>query len=225
MDKHKKYALIVAGGLGERMQSEIPKQFMELAGIPVLMHCINAFYEYDPEIQFILVIPQSFISYWNKLCEKFDFGIEHQIVHGGNTRFQSVRNGLNSISEEGLVAIHDGVRPLVKKSVIEQAYSAAEKFGNAIPAISINESVRIKDAENNKPVDRDLLTVIQTPQTFLFSLIAKAYEQEDRESFTDDATVLESTGAKIHLIGGNVENIKITRQIDLDIARALLETN
>ena len=221
----KKFALIVAGGSGTRMKSDVPKQFLEIAGLPVIMHTINSFAKFDPEIQFILVLPESLIPNWHKLCEIHHFYIKHKIAIGGATRFYSVKNGLNLIDEEGIVFIHDAVRPLVSDATIQNCLDCATTNGNALPVISVTESVRIVDGNKHQPADRSQIYLVQTPQTFHTSLIKKAYQVALNDNFTDDATVLESTGATINLVEGNRENIKITTPSDLIIAEALLKMN
>jgi 2-C-methyl-D-erythritol 4-phosphate cytidylyltransferase len=219
----KKYAIIVAGGFGQRMESDIPKQFLELGNKPILMRTIKVFHKYDRDLEIIVVIPPHFSNLWKELCKDYQFTIKHQVVSGGKTRFESVRSGIKKISEEGLVAIHDGVRPLIKLSIIDNAFKMAKKHGSAVPVISLNDSVRIVNGEHSKPVDRKQLRIIQTPQVFKTDLIAMAYEQKYMPDFTDDATVFESMGQHVHLIDGDHENLKITRKTDMEIARALLK--
>lgn len=220
----KKYAIIVAGGSGERMQSEIPKQFLLLNGIPVLIRTLVAFYNYENQIQIILVLPEKHMEYWKTLCIEFNFLVEHKLIAGGKTRFHSVRNGLAEITDtESLVAVHDGVRPLVSQSVIQSCFETARFMGNAVPAIEISESVRILTPQGNQPLNRSDIKLIQTPQVFKAEVILKAYRQDYNEAFTDDASVVENIAEKIHLIPGNKENIKITNAQDLIIASALLE--
>jgi len=218
-----KFALIVAGGSGTRMKGKLPKQFLELNGKPVLMHTFEAFLRYDSEINFVLVLPEVQLLNWKKLCVKYDFNITHSVVSGGETRFQSVKNGLSEIKEDGIVFIHDGVRPLVSVQTIKNCFKTASEKGNALPVISPAESVREVTNGNNKAVDRSRYFLVQTPQTFKVSVIKKAYGQPYQEKFTDDASVLENTGVKIHLVEGNRENIKITYPEDLLIASAFCE--
>ena len=216
-----KYALIVAGGSGSRMQSFLPKQFIEVLGRPILMHTLEAF-EFDT-IQIILVLPESQIEVWEDLCRKHQFQIPHQIVKGGETRFHSVRNGLQAITGEGLVAIHDGVRPLIARDIIQEAYKVADKQGNAIVSVPLKDSIRVLNASTNKQVDRGNYRLIQTPQTFRVALIKEAFATDYREGFTDDASVLEAYGTPIHLIDGDYRNIKITTPEDLKVAETLLQ--
>lgn len=220
MEKH---VIIVAGGVGKRMHSEIPKQFLNVAGKPILIHTFESFINYSKDIQITLVLPEPYIDFWKSTCKRFDFEVDHQVVVGGNTRFNSVRNGLKGIQDDSLVAIHDGVRPLVSKDTLKRVFNKALETGNAIPAVKINESLRKINSEDSFSVNRREYRLIQTPQCFHAELIKKAYQQEYQEEFTDDATVVETMGIKIHLIEGNRENIKITRPADIKIAEAFLK--
>ena len=222
MQRMKASVIIVAGGFGSRMQANTPKQFLNVNGNPILFYTIRCFDSFIKGIPIILVLPEPYIDYWKSIIKKNNFNCAHQITSGGETRFQSVKNGLELISEPGLIAIHDGVRPLVSKETLQRVFTKAEKEGNAIPAIPINESIRKIAAENTEQVNRDHYRLIQTPQCFHSDIIRQAYEQEYREEFTDDATVVEAMGIKINLVEGNPENIKITRPVDLKIAEALL---
>ena len=215
--------IIVAGGKGKRMNSEVPKQFHVVAGKPVLMHTIGRFSEYRDEIRILVVLPRPFIDFWNSLCKRYNFTIPHEVIEGGDSRFYSVKNGLEKISDDQLVIIHDGVRPMPSNVTLHNVFKKAEKEGNAVPAIKINESMRKLIKEENTPVNRREYRLIQTPQAFHGELIKKAYEQEYLDSFTDDATVVEALGVKINLVEGNYENIKITRPIDLKFAEAFLK--
>ena len=217
-----KSVIIVGGGIGKRMNSEIPKQFIEISGKPILMHTIEKFYLFDKLIKIILVLPYHYVNHWHKLVKKHNFNIQIQIINGGETRFHSVKNGLESV-EKGIVAIHDAVRPLVSLDTIKTAFETASLKANAIPSILINDSLRIFDESGNKALNRDTVRIIQTPQCFDVMLIKNAYTQLYDSCFTDDASVLEKAGGKIFLTEGNPENIKITRPIDLIIAAALLK--
>jgi 2-C-methyl-D-erythritol 4-phosphate cytidylyltransferase len=218
------YAVIVAGGSGKRMGAEIPKQFLELAGRPVLMHTIERFKAFSESIEIITVLPENQLRHWMELQKQYSFTVPQTIVKGGSTRFYSVRNGLKFVNKPGIVAIHDGVRPFVSLDTIRRCFSVAEKLGNAIPTISPIESLRIVTESGSQPVNRYHVKQIQTPQVFNAELIKKAYLQDYRPEFSDDATVLENAGEKINLIDGNRENIKITNPEDLIISKALLET-
>ncbi|WP_347839115.1 2-C-methyl-D-erythritol 4-phosphate cytidylyltransferase [uncultured Draconibacterium sp.] len=218
----KKFALIVAGGSGNRMNSSVPKQFLEIKGKPVLMFTFEAFLNFDPQIEFVLVLPQSQVETWKKLCKKHAFYTNYKLAFGGENRFQSVRNGLELIKEEGIVFIHDGVRPLVSAQTIRNCFNTAQKYGNALPVVAPAESVRHADKMGNKAVDRSEYFLVQTPQTFTVNAIKQAYKSAPNEQFTDDASVLEFAGRKIHLVDGNRENIKITWPQDLIVAQSFL---
>lgn len=220
MEKH---VIIVAGGVGKRMRSNIPKQFLNVAGRPILMHTFESLINYSKDIKITLVLPEPFIDFWKSLCKRFDFEVNHTVVKGGKTRFDSVINGLKEIENGGLVAIHDGVRPLVSKETLNRIFKKAEKTGNAIPAIKINEALRKINDDNSFFVNRREYRLIQTPQCFHAQLIKQAYQQDYKEEFTDDATVVEAMGIKINLVDGNNENIKITRPSDIKIAEAFLK--
>lgn len=219
----KKFALIVAGGSGSRMNNNIPKQFIEINGRPVLMHTFDTFFKYDPKLEFILVLPKEHIKLWNSICLQHKFSFNYKIAFGGTTRFQSVKNGLDLITEQGIVFIHDGVRPLVSLQTLNNCIDTASRYGNALPVIPVTESVRVKEGESSRAVDRSRFFLVQTPQTFRTQIIQNAYNQSENESFTDDASVLESFGETIHLVDGNRENIKITFPEDLILAGILLE--
>lgn len=216
------YALIVAGGSGTRMGPGVPKQFLELAGKPVLMHSIGRFRAFDNSLRIILVLPEDYIIYWEKLKVVHSFSILHDVVTGGVSRFFSVKNGLQMVDEDGLVAVHDGVRPLVSTSTIKRCFEEAEKYGNAIPVISPADSLRMITEQGNIPVNRDYFRIIQTPQVFKAQIIKRAYLQNYTADLTDDATLVERSGESIHLVDGNRENIKITTPEDMLIAGALL---
>ncbi len=216
-----RFVIIVAGGSGQRMGSSIPKQFLSIHGEIILMKTIKAFYSYDNTFKIIIALPENNIPYWEKLCEDYLFNIEHTIVKGGETRFHSVKNAIQEIEQDGLVAIHDGVRPLVSQKTIYQVFYEAAIHKNAIPYIDCIDSIRYISKDSNKPVDRNQYKLIQTPQAFDCSLIKQAYSQEWNESFTDDASVVEKLGVKIHLVPGNRENIKITSKVDIKIAETL----
>lgn len=216
------YAVIVAGGSGKRMGVETPKQFLELAGRPVLMHTIEKFRKFSESLEIITVLPENQLRYWNELQKKYSFDIPHTLVKGGVHRFDSVRRGLEFVNTPGIVAIHDGVRPLVRSETIARCFEAAEKHGNAIPVISPADSLRLITDHTNEPINRQNVKQVQTPQVFDAALIKKAYKQQYDISFTDDATVLERTGEKIVVVEGNRENIKITNPEDLFIAQTLL---
>lgn len=217
-----KYALIVAGGKGLRMGTELPKQFLPVGGKPVLMRTLEAFYRYSEDIQMILVLPHSQQAYWHELCAKYRFTLPHLIAGGGETRFHSVKNGLALIQGSGLVAVHDGVRPFVSQEVIARCYELAEARKAVVPVIGVVETVRRLEAEGSVTVDRDRYKLVQTPQTFDVDLLKKAYEQPYTTAFTDDASVVEALGVPVCLTDGNRENIKITTPFDLKLADFLV---
>ncbi len=217
-----KYAIIVAGGKGERMGTNVPKQFLLLKGKPILMHTIEKFKATFQKIEIIIVLPKNQFDFWEELCCKYQFtSIPFQIVKGGKTRFHSVKNALALIKEKSIVAIHDGVRPLVSSKTIKTCFSEAEKKGNAIPVIELVDSLRYVSKQNNtnKTVTRSCYKIVQTPQCFKSDLILKAYQQHYDASFTDDASVVEKMGETINLVNGNQENIKITTEKDLNYCR------
>ena len=219
----KRYAIILAGGNGSRMNAATPKQFMLLKGLPILMHTINRFYDFDSNIHIILALPQSHIVAWEKLCKAHIFNIKHQVVSGGETRFHSVKNGLDAITETNVVVgIHDGVRPFVSNETLISCFEVAQKLGNAVPSISVSESMRKVENSENTCLDRNQVKVIQTPRCFQIGLLKKAFLQTYLYSFTDDATVVEAIGEKINLVEGNAANIKITTPYDLKIAEVIL---
>lgn len=219
---NQEYALIVAGGKGTRIKSKLPKQFMELAGKPVLLHTIEAFLRYSQRIKIILVLPEDDFPIWQSICERFQFTYPLILQKGGDSRFQSVRNGLEKIDEDGLVAIHDGVRPLVSEDIIAASFRLAAVHQSAVAAVRLKESIRMTDQNNTKAMDRSMFRIIQTPQTFAISLIKSAYKQKEDPSLTDDASVAERSGHSISLFEGSYENIKITTMEDLAIAEGLL---
>jgi len=218
----KLYALIVAGGSGKRMGAEMPKQYLEIAGRPVLMHTLERFKSFSDSIEIIAVLPENQLRFWGELQKKYSFNVPHTLVKGGKARFYSVRNGLKFIDDPGLVAIHDGVRPFVSIDTIRRCFETAERLGNAVPVIPPSDTLRMVSEQGSMPVNRLLIRQVQTPQVFHSSLIKKAYQQDYLPEFTDDATVLERTGTRINLVEGNRENIKITTPEDLIISAALL---
>ncbi|MDM8001409.1 MAG: 2-C-methyl-D-erythritol 4-phosphate cytidylyltransferase [Bacteroidota bacterium] len=244
----KKYCIIVAGGSGRRMKSAVPKQFLLLGGKPVLMHTVERFHSFDGSVEIIIVLPAAHHALWKKLCAEYSFSVSHRVVAGGEERFHSVKAGLEAVADsagellpeemstgsrksmnEGspqagddiLVAIHDGVRPLVSHDTIWRCFADAEEFGNAVPFIEPADSVRVLAGDDSRPVPRTEVRLIQTPQVFRGSVIMKAYGREYDPAFTDDATVAEASGVMIHLAHGNRENIKITTPEDLAVAETL----
>ena len=215
--------LIVAGGRGTRLGGPQPKQFLELAGRPVLMHTLEAFDRWDASARLIVVLPEDQIETWKRLCEAHVFGRIHRVVAGGETRFHSVRNGLDDVASDGLIAVHDGVRPLVAPSVIAACFAAAADGGAAVPVVPVVESVREVDADGgSRPVDRARLRVVQTPQVFRADVLRAAYCLPYDPRFTDDASVVEASGVAVRLVPGNRENIKLTTPMDLLLAEQLM---
>lgn len=218
------YAIIVAGGSGSRMRSAVPKQFLLLNGLPVLMHTIQAFHQARSKPQIILVIPADSHIYWNDLCKQYNFTIPHQLVNGGATRFHSVKNGLATIADDNtVIAIQDAVRPLTSTQIIDNSYAQAFQIGNAVTAVKSRDSIRQVKNGASASLLRDEIYLVQTPQTFQYSQLKKAYEQDHNEGFTDDASVVEATGEAIHILDGNYQNIKITFPEDIAIAELLLK--
>ncbi len=215
-------AIIVAGGKGERMNADIPKQFLELKGKPILMHTLEVFQRFDMRMQLILVLPETQIKFWQQLCRDHSFALNHVVVEGGKTRFHSVKNGLAAVQLPALVAVHDGVRPLVSNETIERCFVEAEKNEAAIPVVDMIESVRQITPQGSLSVDRTAYKLVQTPQIFDGELLLNAYQQEFSTFFTDDASVVEAFGHKVELVEGNRENIKITTEMDLKLAEAIM---
>lgn len=218
----KKHIIIVAGGKGLRMGGDIPKQFLPVCGKPVLMRTLEAFHTYDVSIHIILVLPVSQQAYWQELCRTYQFKVPHEIANGGETRFHSVMNGLALVEGDGLVGVHDGVRPFVSQEVIDRCYAEALMKKAVIPVIGVVETVRHIVGEDSKTVPRDQYKLVQTPQVFEIRLLQKAYQQEYTDLFTDDASVVEALGEKVYLVEGNRENIKITTPFDLKLAEMLV---
>lgn len=219
------YVIIVAGGKGLRMGGDLPKQFLPVGGRPVLMRTIERFHQYDPQLGIILVLPRDHQPYWRELCAQYAFSVEHTVADGGDTRFQSSKNGLALIpdDEEGLVAIHDGVRPFVSVETIERCFDAAEEAYAAIPVLPVTDTLRYVDSHGGgKNVQRADYRIVQTPQTFDIALAKRAFDQPYREAFTDDASVIESLGCQVAMVEGNRENIKLTTPFDLKVAETLL---
>lgn len=216
-------ALIVAGGKGLRMGSELPKQFLPIGGKPVLMHTLEAFHRFDSGIDLVLVLPEEQQKYWKQLCDEYRFTIRHLVADGGETRFHSVKNGLALVSGPGLVAVHDGVRPFVSQEVIRRCYTMAATKQAVIPVVDIVETVRQVAGSGSRTVSRDDYKLVQTPQVFDAGLLKEAYARDFMPSFTDDASVVEAMGVPVYLVEGNRENIKITTPFDLKIAATLLE--
>ena len=220
-----RYAILVAGGKGLRMGSDIPKQFLPLRGRPVLMHTIDVFRRTYPDIHIILVLPREQQDYWRQLCGQHGYDVELCVADGGETRFHSVRNGLSLIPDDamGVVGVHDGVRPFVSPETIRRCFEAAEGFGAVVPVVPVVETVRQVLADGSSmTVDRNAYRLVQTPQTFDIQLLKKAYGQPFDPFFTDDASVVEAMGHPIKLVEGNNENIKLTNPADLKLAEGMV---
>ena len=218
------YIIVVAGGKGLRMGSDIPKQFLPIGGKPVLMRTLERFRAYSTELQIILVLPEAQQDYWRKLCEEYHFDVEYQLANGGQTRFHSVQNGLALVPDdaEGVVGVHDGVRPFPSIEVIRNCYETARTAKAVIPVIPVVETVRHLEGDKSVTVPRGDYRLVQTPQTFDIQLLKAANRQPYNDGFTDDASVVESYGHAITLVEGNRENIKITTPYDLKIAEVLI---
>ena len=217
----KKLVIIVAGGIGLRFGSNIPKQFLKISGRSILGLCLEHFYTISPDSRFLLVLPEEHYAEWEQIAKTENLA-EHEICYGGKERFYSVQNGLKLAKGEDLIAIHDSVRPFASRKTIDTAFISAQQNGNGIPAIPIVDSLRYSDSESNYPLDREKIVAVQTPQIFQSEILLKAYQQDFSSSFTDDASVVENSGDKIFLTPGNSENIKITKPQDLKVAEAIL---
>lgn len=218
-------AIIVAGGSGKRFGTDLPKQFLELGGQPVLMHTIQRFYQTIQDIQIVVVLPDEHIDTWNLLCKKYNFNILHEVVSGGESRFQSVKNGLATLPQCETIAVQDGVRPLTPHNLIKNCFEEAKRHGSCVPVIPVTDSLRTGSFHQNTPVSRESLFRVQTPQVFRNAWIMQAYELAFDPSFTDDASVVEKAGHQIFLTQGAEENIKITQPKDLELAHFYLENN
>lgn len=221
MDKN---AIIVAGGKGVRMGNAMPKQFLPLAGKPVLYHTLKAFRDAYSDIKLVLVLPQEHLSYAQMVLQAFEERIDISLLTGGETRFHSVQNGLKAVSGKSVIFVHDGVRPLVSPGLIRSCYEQAVEKGSAIPAVPVADSLRVIREADSKPVDRQNIRCIQTPQTFRSELLLPAFEQKYSDEFTDEATVVEAYGEEVHLVDGQKSNIKLTTPEDMDMAEAWLKT-
>tara|TARA_B100001758_G_scaffold160415_1_gene138341 strand:+ start:512 stop:1165 length:654 start_codon:yes stop_codon:yes gene_type:complete len=214
-----KTALIVAGGSGERLGEKTPKQFLLIKSKPILMHTIEKFSHLD---KIIVVISKNYTNQWIDLCKLHNFKVDHKLVEGGGNRFESVKNGLQHINHTDIVLIHDGVRPLISKKIINHLIKKAEKNKGVLPILPISESIRKVNQNSSNSLNRKNYFIAQTPQCFMFEEILEAYNQKYKDEFTDDASVFEAIGGKIITIEGEKENIKITYPIDLDLAEHLV---
>lgn len=218
----KKYAVIVAGGIGSRMKANLPKQFLLLNGKPVLYYTLQTFLQSYADLQLILVLPEEHIAAGQEIIDAFFDYDRIQITVGGRTRFHSVQNGLQLVTEESIVFVHDGVRCLLSTELIHRCYEAALEFGSAIPVTDSKDSVRVVNELGNEPVERSLVKLVQTPQTFHSKILLSAFSIDYKDKFTDEATVVEAFGLKVHLIEGEEGNIKITRPVDLIFAEGAI---
>lgn len=215
------HLIIVAGGTGSRMGGDLPKQFLEIHHKPILVHTLERFHAFDPSLNIKVVLHPDFVDYWVDLTRTLNVSVPHQIIAGGKERFHSVKNGIDAITENsGIVGIHDAVRPLVSKHTFETSYSQARINGNAIPVVPVNDSLRLLENGQNQIADRSKFRLVQTPQCFELQLLREAFNQAYHPSFTDDASVVEALGVRLHLVEGNRENIKITTPEDLRMAQA-----
>lgn len=217
-----RHSILVAGGSGRRLGGPVPKQFQLLKGRPLLMWTIETFHRCDPAMPLIVVLSREHFDIWKALCMGHRFFIEHQVVAGGEQRYHSVKAGLDKVEGDGLVAVHDGVRPLVSPELIARCFDAADKHGAAIPVVPVVPSVRETTAEGSRALDRTRLLEVQTPQCFRAGLLRKAFDLPYDPSFTDEATMVESLGAKVELVEGEVNNIKVTSPLDLLAAGTML---
>lgn len=205
------------------MKCSIPKQFLEINNKPILLHTVQKMHQSLDDSEIILVLPKAEFKNWENICQKHKFNISHKLVEGGNTRFESVKNGLKKIKESSVIAIHDGVRPLVNKNVVKQCMLIAKDKGSAVPVIKVDDSLRKKTLNGSISVNRNEFLIVQTPQCFKSEIILKAYQQNFNNKFTDDASVVEDLGLEIQLVKGNKENIKITTPEDLKKAKFYFE--
>ena len=226
--KSEEFVIIVAGGKGLRMGGDIPKQFLPIGGKPVLMRTLERFRAYSEALQIILVLPEAQQDYWQELCQQYEFQVDYQIANGGQTRFHSVQNGLALVPDdaEGVVGVHDGVRPFPSIEVITRCYETARQTKAVIPVIPVVETVRqiLPSNQSSITVPRDQYRLVQTPQTFDIQLLKAANRQPYNDGFTDDASVVESYGHQITLVEGNRENIKITTPYDITVAEAIINS-
>ncbi|MDO9374195.1 MAG: 2-C-methyl-D-erythritol 4-phosphate cytidylyltransferase [Bacteroidota bacterium] len=219
----KKYAVIVAGGSGSRMNSNLPKQFLLLNGKPVLYYTIDTFLNAYDDLEIILVLPEDHVAAGQEIIDAFFDYDRIRLTEGGRTRFHSVQNGLQLITDESIIFVHDGVRCLLSTALIHRCYDAAHEFGSAIPVIDSKDSIRMITEDGNEPLDRNTIKLVQTPQTFHSKILLPAYKIDYKDKFTDEATVVEAFGLKVHLVDGEEHNIKITRPLDLEIAEGMFK--
>lgn len=218
-----RHLIVVAGGTGSRMGMDLPKQFLLLRGRPILVHTLEQFHSWDPNLNIVVVLHPEFVDFWSDLCREHHLLVPHSTVAGGETRFHSVANGLARLQgDQGLVGVHDAVRPLVSHEVISRCFREAEKHGAAVPVVPVVDSLRRMHPDRSEVVDRSEYRKVQTPQCFQLEVLRSAFEQLYSKGFTDDASVVEAAGVKVSWVDGNVENVKITSPMDLAVAEALL---
>lgn len=220
------HIIIVAGGKGTRMGGDMPKQFLPIGGMPVLMHTIKKFHDYNPKLHIIVVLPHDQQAFWRQLCDEQGFAIEHDIVDGGASRFESSRNGLALVpdEEEGVVGFHDGVRPFVSAETIDRCFEAAREDYAALPVMPVTDTLRFTGGSSaGRNVPRSDYRIVQTPQVFDIALAKQAFRQPYRDAFTDDASVVESLGCQVRMVDGNRENIKLTTPFDLQLADFIIK--
>lgn len=214
--------IVVAGGSGTRMGADLPKQFIELNGKPILMYTLKNLHESDAELELVLVLPKDQQDNWRKLCAKHGFDVSHVIADGGDTRFQSVRNGLEKASKVRLIGVHDGVRPFVSAELVNRCFDAASAHGAAVPVTPVVQSLRKLKGEISEAVSREDYSQVQTPQCFRSDVLIDAYDSADRTDYSDDASVVEASGKRITLVDGDEVNIKITTPFDLKLAKLII---
>jgi 2-C-methyl-D-erythritol 4-phosphate cytidylyltransferase len=217
----KRSVIITAGGIGRRTGNVIPKQFLLIGNLPILAHTINEFYSFDNTLEIVVTLPNDWVDYWKSLINSISFTVPHSIVVGGVERFHSIKNALTTVHGEH-IAIHDGVRPFVSVATIERCFSSLEKFEAVVPVVDLKDTIRQVNGNDNFAVDRKNFRIIHTPQCFHAEIIRRAYRQEFTENITDDASLVEQLGVKIHFVPSNQENIKITDQFDLIIAQSFI---
>ncbi len=217
-----KTVIVTAGGIGKRMGSTIPKQFLLLKGKPLLCWTIQKFYEFDSKIQILVSLPKDWMDFWKKLCQENNFVVPHQLVEGGKERFHSIQNAL-SFAQGNVISIHDGVRPLLSNDLIQKGFEVATLKGSAVPVVELKESIRELNGSRSCAAPRSNYRIVQTPQTFQKEIILKAYQQEFEVNMTDDACLIESIGFSVELIDGETQNIKVTDPVDFALAELLLK--
>jgi len=221
----KRAVVIVAGGSGIRMGGDLPKQYLELVGKPLIVHALEKFRLFDPHMKVVVVMSPAHLKLWDAIHDKYNLDSGITVAHGGASRYDSVKNGLVQVADGLVVGIHDAVRPLVSQGTLERSYSSALRWGSGIPVIDLDDSLRMLDESGGSaPVDRSRVRRVQTPQVFQSTLIKQAYQRFTNPEFTDDASVYESEFGKLKLVEGNRKNIKITTPSDLELARALIQT-